>query len=440
MSQQLWSKGDALDAVIARFTVGEDPVLDLAWAWHDVVASAAHVRTQFQAGMLNQDEAQQLLGGLATVLAEVEAAKFVIPPEQEDVHTAVELRLQTLLGPVAGRLHTGRSRNDQVLTDLRLWLKEQVIGAQAETQQLIGQFLAFAGQHGAAPLPGYTHLQRAMPSSWALWAAGFAGALAGVLPLLDGALRVVDRCPLGSAAGYGTPLPLDRHFSASLLGFSGPEEAVTSSQLLRGLDAAAVLGALGAIATLIARFAADVVLYTSVEFNLLKLPDAFTTGSSIMPQKRNPDVAELLRAQARKVLAARREIEDIVAGLSSGYHRDLQLSKAPMLRGILAARESLCVATHLVPALQPQPLRMDPELYATAEAFRRAQQEGRPFRETYREVGIEVKAGVFVPAERPAAPMPDLEGIRREIRQREDVRVLRQTWRALVDKPLLMSR
>lgn len=408
---KLWDKGEPLDALVATFTVGDDPVTDLAWAWHDVVGSAAHVRAQHAAGMLVRTDANTLLAGLAGVLADVEAGRFTITPEQEDVHTAVESTLSARLGPVAGKLHTGRSRNDQVLTDVRLWLLEQLDLAETEWRALAMAWLDFAARYPDRPLTGYTHLQRAMPSSWALWAAGFAGALLDVLPLLHGARAVVARNPLGSAAGYGSPLPLDRQLTASLLGFDGVVEPVTAAQLERGLVEGAALGALAAGCHVIGRFAADVCLYASAEFALLALPPTFTTGSSIMPQKRNPDVAELLRAQARRVRACQREIEDLSAALPSGYHRDLQHTKAPLVRGVALARTSLRVAAHLAVAVLPKDAPVDPELYAASEAFRRAEAEGRPFREVYKDVGHEVFAGTFVPVARPPAPRPDLASL-----------------------------
>ncbi len=409
---KLWDKGEPLDALVAAFTVGDDPVTDLAWAWHDVVGSAAHVRAQHAAGMLDRADTDALLAGLAGVLANVEAGNFAIAAEQEDVHTAVESLLAARLGPVAGKLHTGRSRNDQVLTDLRLWLLDELDAAAIEWRALAEAWLAFAARHGDRPLPGYTHLQRAMPSSWGLWAAGFAGALLDALPLLDAARVMAARNPLGSAAGYGSPLPLDRALTARLLGFEGVVEPVTAAQLERGLVEGAALGALAAACHVVGRFASDVCLYATAEFDLLKLPSAFTTGSSIMPQKRNPDVAELLRGQARRVRAAQREIEDLAAALPSGYHRDLQHTKAPLLRGVRTARLTLRVAAHLAAAVEPRDATLDPELFAASEAFRRAEAEGRPFREVYKEVGSEVFAGTFRPVERPPAPAPDLAALR----------------------------
>ncbi len=393
---RLWDKGGDLDAQVAAFTVGEDPVLDLAWAAHDLVGSAAHVRVLRAGGLLGAEEATALLGGLRTLLDSVNHETFTISMAEEDVHTAIEARLTEALGPVAGRIHTGRSRNDQVLTALRLWMLDELDAIELEWRALAEAWLAFGAAHRDVPLAGYTHLQPAMPSSYGLWSGGYAAALLDALPLLDAARALVDRCPLGSAAGYGTPLPLDRELAARLLGFSAVEAPVTTAQLTRGIVESAVLSALGAATSLVARWAWDLVLFSSSEFALVRLPSAFTTGSSIMPQKRNPDVAELLRATAVGVRSARREIEDIVA-LPGGYQRDVQLTKGPLLRGVRQARTALRIAAHLSPAVEPTPRPLDPALFAAADAYRR----DKPFREAYREVAAEIAAGTFAPAPSP---------------------------------------
>ncbi len=384
---RLWDKGEEIDALIAAFTVGDDPDVDMRWADHDVRGSIAHVRVQQAAGLLSAPEADALCVGLEMIRCDIEKGRFTITREQEDVHTAVEALLTARIGPLAGKLHTGRSRNDQVLTDVRMWILEQLRDAKIEWCAAAEALLTW-GERNPEPLTGYTHLQPAMPSSYALWAGGYAGALVDALPLLDAAIKLANRCPLGSAAGYGTPVPLDRDLAATLLGFAAVEEPVTACQLTRGLVEASALGALGAATGLLARWAWDLTLFSSAEFSLVRLPDAFTTGSSIMPQKRNPDVAELLRASSVKVRSARREIEDIMA-LPGGYHRDAQLTKAPLVRGIETARACLRVAAHLAPAIVATPQPLDRTLFATAEALRRK----KPFREAYRDVAAEVKAG-----------------------------------------------
>jgi argininosuccinate lyase len=424
---RLWDKGGALDAQVAAFTVGDDPVLDLAWAAHDVVGSAAHVRALRAGGLLTPGEASTLLGGLRELLGEVEAGTFTISLAEEDVHTAIEARLTERLGPVAGRIHTGRSRNDQVLTALRLWMLDQLDGIESEWRSLAAAWLAFGADHRDLPLIGYTHLQPAMPSSYGLWSGGYAAALLDALPLLDAARALVDRCPLGSAAGYGTPLPLDRDLSANLLGFGAVEAPVTTAQLSRGLVESALLGALGAATGLTARWAWDVVLFSTSEFALLRLPSAFTTGSSIMPQKRNPDVAELLRASAIGVRAARREVEDVVA-LPGGYQRDVQLTKGPLLRGVRQARGALQIAAHLAPALEPTPRPLEPALFAAADAYGREM----PFREAYREVAAEIAAGTFSP--RPCAPPAwDVEALERRLSSRAPAPSRWPAWKALLE-------
>lgn len=403
---RLWDKGQALDAQVAAFTTGDDPVLDLEWARHDLLASRAHVAVLEAAGLLSRDEAASLDGGLQGLLDDVSRGEFTIAPEEEDVHTAIEARLGARLGAVAGKLHTGRSRNDQVLTALRLWMREQADLAHAEWGHLAAALVDFAEAHQTLPLTGYTHLQRAMPSSYGLWAGGFAGALLDLRPLLTAARGVVDRCPLGTAAGYGTPLPLDRALSAQLLGFSRVETPVTAAQLTRGAAEVALLGALAAAGGVVTRLAWDVSVFCTAEFALLRLPEAFTTGSSIMPQKRNPDVAELLRATSASVRAARDEIEQVML-LPSGYHRDAQLTKAPLVRGVRAGRNALRIAAHLVRALEPTPQPLEAPLYAAAEAYRR----DKPFREAYRDVAAEIREGRFA-AEPAPAPALDVAALR----------------------------
>jgi argininosuccinate lyase len=265
-----------------------------------------------------------------------------------------------------------------------------------------------------------------MPSSYGLWAGGYAAALLDALPLLDAARALVDRCPLGSAAGYGTPLPLDRALAARLLGFAAVEAPVTVPQLSRGLVESAVLGALGAATGLLARWAWDLVLFSTAEFGLVQLPAAFTTGSSIMPQKRNPDVAELLRASAVGVRAARREIEDVVA-LPGGYQRDVQLTKGPLLRGVRQGRACLRIAAHVALAVEPTPRPLDPALFAAADAYARP----KPFREAYRDVAAEIAAGTFRPAPTPP-PAWDLEGLRGRLRGRTASPSRWPAWEAIL--------
>ncbi len=422
---RLWDKGGDLDSAVAAFTVGDDPVVDLAWAAHDVVGSAAHTHVLERAGLLTTNEGAVLRKGLLTLLAEIERAEFRIDPAEEDVHTAIEARLTARLGPVAGKLHTGRSRNDQVLTALRLWMLDELDQTEREWRALADAWLGFAALHRDLPMTGYTHLQPAMPSSYGLWAGGYCAALVDSVPLLTAARALADRSPLGSAAGYGSPLPLDRVFSAQILGFSAVEDPVTTPQLTRGIVESAALGALGAATGLVGRWAWDLVIFSSSEFASVRLPAAFTTGSSIMPQKRNPDVAELLRASAVGVRAARREIEDVVA-LPGGYQRDVQLTKGPLLRGVRQGRAALRIAAHLAAAIEATPRPLDPALYAAAEAYRR----DKPFREAYRDVAAELAAGTFA-AEPTPPPMWNLEALR--ARLPSEPRVDRwPAWKALL--------
>ena len=355
---RLWDKGQALDAQIAAFTVGEDPEVDLAWARHDILGSRAHLRVLEAAGLVTAEEATTLDGGLAVLQTEIEAGNFSIPFEEEDVHTAVEARLTERLGAVAGKLHTGRSRNDQVLTALRLWQREEADAIAAEWRDLAAGLLDFAESHASVPLTGYTHLQRAMPSSYGLWAVGFAAALLDLRPLLVAARVVIDRCPLGSAAGYGTPLPLDRQLAASLLGFAQVEEPVTTSQLTRGATEVALLSALSAATGLVSRLAWDISLFTTSEFALLRLPDAFTTGSSIMPQKRNPDAAELVRAKTGRINGSLIGLLTVMKGLPLAYAKDMQEDKEPVFDAAEAWTLSLAATAGMVRDMTPDTARL----------------------------------------------------------------------------------
>ncbi|MCK6527466.1 argininosuccinate lyase [Myxococcota bacterium] len=413
---KLWNEAAPADPDLEAFTVGEDPVLDARLARWDAIGSLAHARVLQAAGLLGAGDVADLSRGLREVVALADGPGFPIRRDQEDVHTAVEQFLAARVGDAALRLHAGRSRNDQVLTDLRLWLKSELLAAHGEWLRAAASLIGLARTHSHVELPGYTHLQRAMPSSGALWAGGFAGALLDLMPLWDAAFLLADRCPLGSAAGYGAPLPLDRALAARLLGFARVEAPVTACQVGRGMAESAAVHALAEAAEVGAKLAWDVVLYASSEFALVRLPDAFTTGSSIMPQKRNPDVAELLRGRAAAVRAAAREIEDVRGKLPSGYHRDLQLTKPPLMRGIDSGRQALRVAERLAAGVRLDEAAcaraMDAPLYATAEAVRRAE-GGLPFRDAYRAVSSEVRSGTFNPSDLRGAPDAgaDLDGL-----------------------------
>jgi len=385
----IWDRGDAIDAEMLAFTVGDDWKMDQRLVVHELRASRAHAEGLQRAGILGADDARRILAGLDELARTHAAGAWTVTAEDEDVHSALDRRLIALVGESGKRLHTGRSRNEQVAVDVLLWLRE----ASSETEQRLAALReacgAFQARHGHLALPGYTHLRRAMPSTLADWAGAHRRALELDREELLQARRRTTRCPLGSGSGYGVPLALERTWVAQALGFEGPEEPVTAVQHGRGRAELAYLTALEALALDLGKLAADVWLFSTTEFGFLRLPTEFTTGSSLMPQKRNPDAVELTRAHCRVLVSARAELRDLLRDLPSGYHRDFQLVKAPLFRAHDAAQLLLALWTRLLPALVPDEGRLataaaDPSLQAT-ERVLAAVKSGRTFRDAYRE-------------------------------------------------------
>ncbi len=388
---RLWDKGKPLDQLIEAYTVGDDPVLDLRLVPHDVSGSKAHARMLHNSGILDSQELALLLTGLDDILASHERGDFEIRREDEDVHTAIERVLVATLGDTGKKIHTGRSRNDQVLTDLRLWQRAAVAEAEDALADVCRAFAAFDERCGQVPLPGYTHLQRAMPSSVGNWARAYESLLRDNRSLLRAAAEMASSSPLGSAAGYGVPdaLSLDREQTAMELGFGRVQQPAEACQPSRGKAEASLLFALSQVAGDLSKCAWDLCLFVTAEFGFFRLPVEFTTGSSIMPQKRNPDVLELTRGKAAIVRSALLEVMEIATPLPSGYHRDLQLLKAPLFRGFDVCMSMLTVMTRVLEGLEVDEERcrgaMSAELFATEEACRLVA-EGVPFREAYRRV------------------------------------------------------
>ncbi|WP_405243379.1 argininosuccinate lyase [Lentisalinibacter salinarum] len=386
---RLWDKGGPLDERVLRYTAGEDHRLDERLVAHDVRASVAHAEMLNACGLLGDDDLAAIRDGLTRLGASHAAGEWRIGLADEDAHTALERRLTDAIGEAGGRVHLGRSRNDQVLAALRLYLKDAAATLVAGAESLAAALDRLAKRQGNVELPGYTHLQQAMPSSVALWAGGFAAALRDDAEGLRAAGRRIDRNPLGSAAGYGTPgLPLDRQQTADALGFAEVEEPVTAVQLSRGKAESGLLFEITLTLQDTARLAADLLLFYTQEFSYVSLPEAFTTGSSIMPQKRNPDVLELARAAPATAQACLDECLMVTAKLTSGYHRDLQRLKPPLFRGIDIADDTLVIMAALLDGVgfRPENVRLDPGVHAAGEANRLVTEEGIPFREAYRRV------------------------------------------------------
>lgn len=390
---RLWDKGLPLDERILRFTAGEDHRLDERLVEYDVRASIAHARMLERQGLITTDDAAAICDGLEALGRSHAAGEWSISLADEDAHGALEARLIERIGEAGGRVHLGRSRNDQVLVALRLYLRDAVQRLADDTTAVIDALGDIERVQGSVALPGYTHMQPAMPSSVALWAGGFAAELEDDRNGLLRSLARIDLNPLGSAAGYGVPeLPLDRNETRSALGFARNHEPVTAVQLSRGKAEATVIFELSVLLGDIGRLASDLLLFYTAEFAYVALPPEMTTGSSIMPQKRNPDVFELLRGAPATVNGALNEVLGITAKLTSGYHRDLQRIKAPLFRSLDLAADVLHIASHALRGIRflPENIELPAELNAASRANALVVEKGIPFREAYRIVAAEL--------------------------------------------------
>jgi argininosuccinate lyase len=387
---RLWDKGAPLDQRVLRFTAGEDHALDNRLVAYDVAASIAHAEMLHDCGLLDATELDAIRTGLRDIAAAHARGEWTVTLELEDGQTALETLLTQKIGTAGARLHAGRSRNDQVLAALRLYLRDAIETMADGARGVIEALERLAAEQGQIALPGYTHMQQAMPSSVALWAGGFAAELRDDVVALRHAHRRIGKNPLGSAAGYGTPnLPVNRDGTRTRLDWPENHEPVTAVQLSRGKGEAEILFQVTLLMQDLGRLASDLLLFYTREFGFVQLPDAFTTGSSIMPQKRNPDVFELVRGRTATAQASLVEVLGITAKLPSGYQRDLQLIKAPLFRSIDICLESLDVMAAAIPSVrfQPQRIRLDDDIHAAAEANALVASEGIPFREAYRRIG-----------------------------------------------------
>ena len=391
---RLWDKGTELDQRVLRYTAGEDHALDNRLVAYDVRASIAHAEMLHLQGLVSAEDFAAIAGGLNEIGVAHASGKWRVQLEHEDGQTALENMLVARIGEAGKRVHLGRSRNDQVLTALRLYLKDAVDELEKGVTAVASALDGLITQQGSIELPGYTHMQQAMPSSVALWAGGFAAELRDDADGLRQCQRRLDKNPLGSAAGYGVKnLPLDRERTRAALGFADVQQPVTAVQLSRGKAEAQVLFEIALVMQDTGRLAADLLLFYTQEFSFVELPDAFTTGSSIMPQKRNPDVFELIRGRTATAQAALSEVLGIAAKLPSGYQRDLQLIKAPLFRSIDVCLDTLAILAIALPGVRfrPERITLDPAIHAAEAANELVVKEGISFREAYRRIAEKLR-------------------------------------------------
>ena len=384
--------------MVESFTVGNDRILDLRLARYDVQGSLAHIKMLESIGLLSADELTTLTEALEKIAAGIETGEFRLEDDVEDIHSQIELLLTRELGEVGKKIHSGRSRNDQVLLDIRLFLRDEIDSVSNELKELFGILQAFSEKHKDVLLPGYTHGQLAMPSSFGLWFGAYAEALVDDLTLLKASRKVVNRNPLGSAAGYGNSFPLDREMTTRLLGFDSPVYNSIAAQLGRGKTERCVASALGSIALTINKFAADCCLYMSPNYGFIHFPDSLTTGSSIMPHKKNPDVWELVRARCNRILACENEISLLCSNLPHGYHRDFQILKDILFPVLEMMHECLQITSYMLRHIEVNTHILDNPLYEqmfTVEEVNKLVKNGLPFRDAYRKVGAEVNEGSF---------------------------------------------
>ena len=397
---KLWDKGFSTAQEIERFTVGRDREMDLYLAESDVMGSMAHITMLESIGLLTSDELKTLLHELRAIRKEILEGKFTIEEGVEDVHSQIELMLTRRLGDMGKKIHSGRSRNDQVLVDLKLFTRRQLQLVAEDVRTLFGELQAQSERYKQVLMPGYTHLQVAMPSSFGLWFGAYAESLVDDMMFLQAAFRMANRNPLGSAAGYGSSFPLNRTMTTQLLGFESMDYNVVYAQMGRGKMERNVAFALASVAGTLSKLAFDACLFNSQNFAFVKLPDECTTGSSIMPHKKNPDVFELTRAKCNKIQAQPQQIMLIMNNLPSGYFRDLQIIKEVFLPCFQELRDCLSMVTYIIQRIKVNEHILDDpryDLMFSVEEVNRLATEGMPFRDAYKKVGMDIQAGHFKP-------------------------------------------
>lgn len=400
MAAKLWEKKVQMTAEIEKFTVGRDRELDLYLAQYDVLGSMAHITMLESIGLLTKEELKLLLSELKDIYHCAEQGKFVIEEGVEDVHSQVELMLTRKLGDIGKKIHSGRSRNDQVLVDLKLFIRDKLKDITELVENLFEELISKSNQYKDVLMPGYTHLQIAMPSSFGLWFGAYAESLADDMLYLQAAFKMANRNPLGSAAGYGSSFPLNRQMTTDLLGFDSMDYNVVYAQMGRGKTERNVAFSMASVAGTLAKLAFDACMFNSQNFGFVKLPEDCTTGSSIMPHKKNPDVFELIRAKSNKLQALPQQIILIMNNLPCGYFRDLQVIKEVFLPSFKELEDCLQMTAYIINRMEVNEHILDNPIYDnifSVEEVNRLVYDGVPFRDAYKKVGLEIQAGKFVP-------------------------------------------
>ena len=397
---KLWDKGFSTDKKIDHFTVGNDRELDLHLAKYDVIASKAHAKMLGKIGLLTEKETNELVSELDTIAAKIENGTFIIEKNFEDMHSKIEFQLTLALGNTGKKIHTARSRNDQVLVAMHLYLKDELAEIKSMTKTLFDLLLNLADKYKRVLLPGYTHLQIAMPSSFGLWFSAYAESLIDDLYFVDAAFKVADQNPLGSAAGYGSSFPIDRSFTTKEMGFETMKYNVVAAQMGRGKIEKATAFAMANIAATLSKMAMDICLYMSQNFDFISFPDELTTGSSIMPHKKNPDVFELVRGKCNKLQSIPNQLTMVINNLPSGYHRDLQLVKEIIVPAIQDMKACLEIMTFSLREIKVNDGILEDPKYDylfSVDTLNELVQNGMPFRDAYKQMGKEIDAGTFTP-------------------------------------------
>lgn len=396
---KLWEKGIPTDKKIEQFTVGNDRELDLQLAKYDVIGSIAHAEMLGKIGLLTSSESADLVIALNEILEEIHLGNFVIEEDFEDIHSKIEFLLIKKLGDTGKKIHTARSRNDQVLVDLHLYFKAEIISIKSQIQELFDTLMEASEKHQNSLLPGYTHLQIAMPSSFGMWFAAYAESLIDDVIMFNSAYQIVNQNPLGSAAGYGSSFPIDRTFTTNALGFETLKFNPIAAQMSRGKSEKSVAFAMSNLAGTVSKFAMDVCLFMSQNFGFIQLPNNFTTGSSIMPHKKNPDVFELIRGKCNKIQSLPYEITLLINNLPSGYHRDFQLLKESVFPAIQNLKSCLELTILATKSIEVNPTILNDKKYDylfTVDALNELVVSGIPFRDAYKTIAEQIENGTFI--------------------------------------------